>query len=174
MNINKGLVKLTDEPISKRTMQDFPNLPDALLGGPIASQNLGYERPINDTVYIGQKSKELEEELRSIPQKMENLKKMTNLGTKIYLGGLASTMLALSAAALNYISPIASVPVSFIAGALGVGMAGMIVGHGMDGSSKIHGKWMDYYDNRNELDHLRREEHWQPVKYFYNDPNEMV
>lgn len=164
--------KITSEDISKETMKDFPDLTGHdMYNGPACGSTFGYEMPVNDQVYIGKRSKELEAELTAIPKKMKKLQMCTNVAAGVYLAGALSFTAALGGVALTAIG--APIPGSVLMGMIGAGgsalLAGAIVGDSSE--SAMHKDWIKYYDDRTELDHLRRGELWNPgPSYIAPDP----
>ena len=154
--------KLTSEPISKETMKDFPDLNTGyhMYNGPAYSSTMGYETPVNDQVYIGKRSKELEADLTAIPPKMKILKTCHNAAEVVKVAGAVTFVASLGCSVLAAMG--ASIPGSVMMGMLVAGGATLMTGDiaSETTNSAMHKNWINYYDGRTELDHLRRGETW--------------
>lgn len=173
--ISTKMPEITSEDISKETMKDFPDLNTGhhIYSDPPPSSTIGYETPVNDQVYIGKRSKDLETELKVIPEKMKILKTCTDAAGMVYMVGIAALAVSLSCCGLAAMG--AAIPASIILSTLGASGGSLLTGAlvGVTGNNAMHENWLKYYENRTELDHLRRGELWKPTpSYVAPDPED--
>lgn len=164
--------KHTGEDISEETMRDFPDLNTGhpFYNKPACGSTIGYEMPVNDEVYIGKRSKELETELTAIPQKMKKLQKVNNVAGATYIAGIlgfGASMVGGLLAASGSCS--GAVVMKVLLTSMGALLTGAVIGSTSD--TAMHKNWLQYYDDRTELDHIRRGELWKPSpSYVAPDP----
>lgn len=156
--------RLTNEPVSAQTRADFPDLP-SITGcqgcKPIDRDTLGYEAPISDSAVIGERMEELEKELKLIPKVISSNKKEFDNGLKLSTVGIGFLT---AGAVAGFIGPFFT-PAAVVPALTAIAVGGIMVGGGKEmlerAGSTLQPDSREYYQNRAELDHLRRGEEWE-------------
>ena len=142
------------EPDSGAIKKEFPDLKNL---GPYEGHSTGYIRPVEDKVFIENRGKELEGDLKSIPERIKKLKAKQKVANGLLIAGMTGII----GGALMAFTPAGTAAPLAALSAIGVGAGTGLAGGFMEtGKDRAVTRW-EYYEKRTELDHLRKGEVWE-------------